>query len=345
MHRSMKIGTAVGIAALAMIAIPVGGSATADTANPTECDYSKGAVPDVLPEPCDDAGDTLGVKINGDSAPDITVTIPDPGTGVVASLDGADGSEHSLDVFTSVDGTETHVAYDAQGEGSGSSTTGGPAKCDDYYYTFERAAEDNKKVLIDGTWEWYSNLGSTPAGLTQSSTLADLKHAAAVISNTASTCDSRDLNPASQTYMGDRALSGGVNSDNTCDAYSDTDFISNVGFGAINYGNTIAATCRWYASTATTLYGESARKLLEADVRFDTGVSWKNTTNAGTCTNQFSIDGVATHEFGHVWGLGHVSEEAHGHLTMSTMSDYCEFSQSSLGYGDLSGLAHLYNVL
>lgn len=60
------------------------------------------------------------------------------------------------------------------------------------------------------------------------------------------------------------------------------------------------------------------------------------------CRRSYSVEAVATHEFGHVFGLGHVSEGLHGNLTMSTHTGPCSGAQSSLGLGDVLGLRSLY---
>ena len=53
--------------------------------------------------------------------------------------------------------------------------------------------------------------------------------------------------------------------------------------------------------------------------------------------------GVQTHEYGHAFGMGHVSEADHGNLTMSTnINGAWSNFEASLGRGDVLGLRSLY---
>ena len=60
------------------------------------------------------------------------------------------------------------------------------------------------------------------------------------------------------------------------------------------------------------------------------------------CSNRYGVEAVATHEFGHVFGLGHVSETNHPTLTMSTAAGACSNAPYSLGLGDVRALRSLY---
>ena len=60
------------------------------------------------------------------------------------------------------------------------------------------------------------------------------------------------------------------------------------------------------------------------------------------CTGSWNVRAAATHEFGHVFGLAHVSALLHPHQTMSPFVLPCQSSQSTLGRGDVLGLRTLY---
>jgi hypothetical protein len=55
------------------------------------------------------------------------------------------------------------------------------------------------------------------------------------------------------------------------------------------------------------------------------------------------LEATITHEFGHIFGLSHVSERTHGDLTMSpTSNGPCVADEITLGLGDVLGLEELY---
>jgi predicted Zn-dependent protease len=75
---------------------------------------------------------------------------------------------------------------------------------------------------------------------------------------------------------------------------------------------------------------------------YDSGVAWYagNTKPAG-CWNQFSLRGVATHEFGHAFGLDHSPGDS-CNLTMYPSTGPCNDGARSFGLGDVEGLESIY---
>jgi hypothetical protein len=60
------------------------------------------------------------------------------------------------------------------------------------------------------------------------------------------------------------------------------------------------------------------------------------------CSNKFAVEAVSTHEFGHIFGMAHVSEATDGNLTMSPTIYACQKSETTLGRGDIDGLETKY---
>lgn len=346
---------------LSVASLTVSPGASGDSVPPapdrTSCTYTEETVPDTLSDACDDPGDVIAVKLSNEITPVVNVEIPPAGYGVSAIADLANGEAYTLQVLPRDDGT-TDVSFIDSAEASTGSSSGSPSKCTDYdfKYLFLKDSNGNQipgKLVWDaGPIKWYFNASSTPSGLSQAGVSADLQHGAAVISNTSSPCYSNDVNPVTQEFKGNYSGAGNVNANNTCDSPSDfsgTDMVNSVAFGPIDNSNVLAQTCLWLATGGkVTIRGELSWRIVGADIRFDDNHNWETSGEACTSSGtglEYSIDGVATHEFGHVWGMGHVTEADHGNLTMSTNSAPCEFSQSALGIGDVSGIGHLYNVL
>lgn len=83
--------------------------------------------------------------------------------------------------------------------------------------------------------------------------------------------------------------------------------------------------------------GYTFYKFVEVDVRFNNSTKWQSSSS---CTNGFDLSGVATHEFGHVAGLGHSSVSS---ATMYYAVAPCDFSRSSLENDDRAGYNTIYS--
>jgi hypothetical protein len=103
-----------------------------------------------------------------------------------------------------------------------------------------------------------------------------------------------------------------------------------IGFGKLPL-DTLGVTC----------VQASGSLIDEADMLLSKDVDWA--LSADECFFSELLEAVATHEFGHAFGLDHVREDKHADLTMSTISNGpCHAEEISLGLGDMLALEELY---
>lgn len=81
-------------------------------------------------------------------------------------------------------------------------------------------------------------------------------------------------------------------------------------------------------------------KIVEGDIRLNSGETWFRLLPS-SCYDQYEIAGVLAHEFGHVFGMGHVDETDHGNLLMSTHLTDCSYN-ATLGFGDWLNMSDHY---
>lgn len=80
--------------------------------------------------------------------------------------------------------------------------------------------------------------------------------------------------------------------------------------------------------------------IVEADVSFTTSVAWFSSTSTAGCSQQYDLASVATHEFGHLLGLGHAPVGT-GQTMIPTYST-CQLAYRNLGASDLAGVKKIY---
>ena len=143
---------------------------------------------------------------------------------------------------------------------------------------------------------------------------------------------SGDRVPAELTYLGDTDLVANIDG-NTCDF----DGSNVVSFGDLP-GGTLATTCTWSVSNPS-----GYNEVRESDIKVNRAdFKWTTNPRPRSCRNKYDMQSVMTHEWGHTFGLGHVSEEAHGKLTMSPLIQTCQKSERTLGKGGVLGLDNKY---
>lgn len=180
---------------------------------------------------------------------------------------------------------------------------------------------------VQGTFGWSYKASTTPAGLGTNAVVKALKRSFANITGAHNDCGRADNVSATARYDGTTTRGIGVTAAGRCGA---GDGRNTVGFGDLPSG-VLAVTCTRFIGN----------QIVEADIRVNTRFSWA--TSVASCFGHELIEPTMTHEIGHAFGLGHVGENKHGRLTMSTQSDGpCSNAESTLGLGDMRGLEQLY---
>ena len=103
--------------------------------------------------------------------------------------------------------------------------------------------------------------------------------------------------------------------------------------GGLCTGSCLAATLTGYYVSQT---GDD--RIYDADVYTNTAVALYSSREAG-CSAEYDIDGIMTHEVGHVIGLGHSSVAG---ATMYPSISACNTSARSLAADDIAGRDDLY---
>ena len=270
----------------------------------------------------------------------VKLATPAAGTGAGYIMHWGDGTSESARIEASADGTLTplvEVAEDAADAPSGTAEASGSAAS----RAAPNACTDKAHSLFGFRWAqtyaWSFLSASTPKALSIGKVEGALKRAAVNITSGRTNCNRTSHVAAKGSYLGRTKSKPNIRvsgSNVICDT---SDGKNVVAFGALP-GKLLGITCVYWTVTAA-----GKRIGVEADMRLDSERRWFTTaTVPAGCSNRYMIEGTATHEFGHAFGLGHVSESAHGNLTMSTMAGACTTRDASLGLGDVLALEKLY---
>ncbi|MET7656128.1 matrixin family metalloprotease [Streptomyces sp. NPDC005486] len=257
------------------------------------------------------------------------VAVPEPGTTVSVDALTADGSPLGFTLAVAADGTVSY-AYEADHadhtEAVARARADAPAPCADGAYS----TEDRKEY---GTYKWFIGDGPLPGGLSRHGARRAFEDAVATITTSRNDCGYDDTVRAKARFLSSTGNEAGIDGEARC---THRDGLSVWDAGDIGSA-AVATTCSW----SRPVPGGGPEALLEADVRFNTYDFPFTNRPAGSCAHAYDIRSVATHEAGHVFGLGH-SGTGHENLTMYANSFACSTDARTLGKGDVLGLRSLY---
>lgn len=254
------------------------------------------------------------------------LAVPEPGTTVSVDALTADGSERGFTVAVAADGTVSY-AYEADhARARPGSRADAPAPCTDAAYSTAGRKEY-------GTYEWFLGDGPLPARLSQGEARHAFEAAVSAITASRNDCGIDDAVSARARYLSTTSNEAGIDHEARC--------VRRDGLSVWDAGDigpdAVATTCSWSRPAP----GGGPEELLEADVRFNTHDYTFTDNPSGACTHAYDLRSVATHEAGHVFGLGH-SGTGHENLTMYASSFACSTAARTLGRGDVLGLRSLY---
>jgi hypothetical protein len=257
---------------------------------------------------------------------DVGIIVPPPGMAVGMTADKEDGTVVDLAIVNPAIGA-VHIAESVRPEaGPLVIANAAPDQCKDGAYKLEGSHWAQPMT-------WFFNDATTPAANSRTNVTNGLLVGANAITTQRNACGFADLVTAQHVYAGTTTLKPNLTSSTTAVTCGDTDGSNVVAFGPLPSGY-LAITCYWYNPDNNTN--------IEADIRFATGNKWFALGVPTGCSNKWGIEQVATHEFGHAFGLGHVAQSTHPELTMAPQSLPCTNAHVSLGLGDVRGLRALY---
>lgn len=266
----------------------------------------------------DHAGLRPGDRVEVDG---VGVIVPEPGTEVWAAALRPDSGTSVLGVETRADGSVVVHRGPVVTVEAGEPVGPAQGACSDGAYSLH--ADTWKK-----SYRWQFNKDSAPSEVDADRATSAVRDGVGNIPQANNDCGLADRVGATQKYQGTTGQDGNIGSDSTCK--------SSNGKNVVGFGNLLAAhlafSCWWIMNG----------NVVEGDIRLNkTEYDWVVKIGGG-CATKFSVEGVVTHEAGHVFGLGHVSEALHGSLTMSSVMLACQSSEKTLGLGDVRGLEAQY---
>lgn len=265
---------------------------------------------------------------------DIAAVVPDPGEGVYAEALTTEGAQELI-IERDKEGTIelSEVGADVEDGSEDSGTLGQAISTDRQAASIGNGCRtngyDSLRFKMSKGESYKFNTRTTPGELSRRRATGAIQRGTANIYKSKNPCRLGDRVPVGMSYKGKTSRQADVGFNN-CEKSDDRNVVS---FGKLPRG-TLAVTCTTF----------SGGIVVASDMEINkASVKWTTRPSKRSCKRQFDLESVVTHERGHTFGLGHVSESRGGNLTMSVFSEGpCQSSERSLGRGDVLGLGNQY---
>ncbi|GII06054.1 matrixin family metalloprotease [Planobispora takensis] len=202
--------------------------------------------------------------------------------------------------------------------------TASRAQCRDSAYTLAG-------WRVNGNLRWYYNASGAPSTVSRTA-LTSIRAAAQTLVGAQNQCGLRAPFKVAQQYRGATKLVPAVTATSKSTSCGKNDNYSAVGWKRMTT-TALAVTCTWWTSD---------RKVVSADIAINSRYRWF-TSKPARCSSTFDLRSVLTHEWGHAYGLNHVSPTTHGTQVMASTIKACA-SLNTLGAGDYTAMRKLYGV-
>jgi matrixin len=212
------------------------------------------------------------------------------------------------------------------------------AACSEGAYNYEGSYWYSANAYPTLGW-WYNSSTASRAGLSASATLSDIRNGNNNMSTGQNNCGySTGAFLVQGAYRGDTSLYANVDSTTHCtnnfpNGQNTVSFgtIDSAHFNQSTHTGTIGSTC-WIGSN---------NHMIETDIYLGSNVRLADTVDPANCNYAQDLQTLATHEWGHAFGLAHVTNSADSAEVMYPTRGWCELRRH-LGEGDYNGMLALY---